>query len=871
MDVKNIGVKDDMECILCGRCTSACKKDSLKLGYRFTGAGVKGLALLLPIILISSSMLVIGVYNGGYERTDAINAIPCLGCLALDPKSPEGWFAVEDLPDFIMEPLADGPVIIDYRTTVCAACDEMDPHVHALAEEYEGRVHFIMHPENFENLDDYAPDSIEYQSYFIFDVKGSGTEITGVPLFPIITYRADENGTVGIYFKVFYGSSADGGITQKANIAQALDEAVELHDLYGGGTVYYSGEQTPFVELFVAMDCVNCPKSEEALLDIIEEDDYVNFVSYVGDAPGESGAQALEREYYLAEKVNLSVIGRPWAVFGGGPEFELGALSQAAVTQIYRDKIKTTYLEPLNVSITGNLIDNTNNLHLNISVAHDDNNTQSLRVQVFVLEVKSRWLNHYTHHPIPYAVVDIPVNDTHDIAGGTIQDLSFTWTGTNDLSYSELRISNLATMVVVWKGDNQVTSKIIESGVPEFLWMISTDTVQSALPTNTANYTLAIHNDRGTPMTVNLSAMSVPSSLIINISQSSVTIPANSKIEVPITATGTSTAIGDSPSFMIHAEDVTDTTLSSTVTFQMEVKGDIAPPVIVNVEHTPETLNADQLVEISATVGDNVGIESVVVQYYSCDDLACSPTFTVPMILESGKYVHDEDIMPRELFHNIFHYWIIAEDTSGNIARTYEYNVTVTPVETPHDHEGDVGGTSIYNTWGIGLIIIFAMVAIGLNLARMRKVPIKDIKPDGSLTETEEEMGEVGSRQWALAMIKYVESQVEDGKRIGAEFSEVENLLSGARMMVVSGTHEDAYDLLNQCSEDAGQRILDYERLASTIQNVEIEIKAAQDNGKDTTEAKSLLKLARHYQAEGDYTIALRNAKKSIEALTTKK
>lgn len=139
-----------------------------------------------------------------------------------------------------------------------------------------------------------------------------------------------------------------------------------------------------------------------------------------------------------------------------------------------------------------------------------------------------------------------------------------------------------------------------------------------------------------------------------------------------------------------------------------------------------------------------------------------------------------------------------------------------------------------------------------------------------SITTVEEEHEE-DARQRALAMIEYIETQVERGKRIGTDFTEVENLLLGARMMIGSGNYGDAIELINQCSKEAGQRILDHEVLTNTIRKAEMEIKTAEENGKDTTEAKNLLKLARHYQEDGDYRLGLSNAKKSIEALTAKK
>lgn len=126
-------------------------------------------------------------------------------------------------------------------------------------------------------------------------------------------------------------------------------------------------------------------------------------------------------------------------------------------------------------------------------------------------------------------------------------------------------------------------------------------------------------------------------------------------------------------------------------------------------------------------------------------------------------------------------------------------------------------------------------------------------------------------RQKALEMIGYIESQIEQGKRIGAKFSEVEGLLEGAKMMLDSGSYEDASEMINQASQMAGQARLDYDVLTNTIKKSEKEIHDAEQAGKNVEEPKRLLKLARYHKTEGSYSMGVSYAKRSIETLTKKK
>ena len=127
------------------------------------------------------------------------------------------------------------------------------------------------------------------------------------------------------------------------------------------------------------------------------------------------------------------------------------------------------------------------------------------------------------------------------------------------------------------------------------------------------------------------------------------------------------------------------------------------------------------------------------------------------------------------------------------------------------------------------------------------------------------------SRQRLREMIGYLVGQMEQGKRLGTDFTEVESLLLGATMMIDTGSYEDATELINQCSEMAGQRLQNYEILTRTIKKVEIEIRKAGGSDLDASEAKRLLDLARHHKDEGNYKMGASHAKKALETFEEKK
>jgi hypothetical protein len=123
----------------------------------------------------------------------------------------------------------------------------------------------------------------------------------------------------------------------------------------------------------------------------------------------------------------------------------------------------------------------------------------------------------------------------------------------------------------------------------------------------------------------------------------------------------------------------------------------------------------------------------------------------------------------------------------------------------------------------------------------------------------------------AREMLEYLEEQVNHGKAIGVIFSDVEDVLSTARIMLDSGENEDAIEIINQCTQMANKMFSYHQILTVTIRKAEREIQAAHNAGKDVSESGKLLKMARQYMEKGDYRLGIESAKHAIEALGQKK
>ena len=140
----------------------------------------------------------------------------------------------------------------------------------------------------------------------------------------------------------------------------------------------------------------------------------------------------------------------------------------------------------------------------------------------------------------------------------------------------------------------------------------------------------------------------------------------------------------------------------------------------------------------------------------------------------------------------------------------------------------------------------------------------------GAVIVVGDEPGEINGLKRAKDMIEYLEVQILQGKSMGVEFSEVEGLLQGAKMMLDSDILLDAQELIDQAAEMASQRFTEFELLQTNVKRLEKNINDA-ILGDDTNEAENNLKMAKYHQKTGYYRLGNDYAKRGLKLFTEKK
>jgi hypothetical protein len=208
----------------------------------------KLLVLQITLLIIFS-----GAIGGLLTQTEVYNDVfrkivdeLCLSCIKLKPNTIKEYRFLPDSslhPDFVIENLTKGPVILAYRITFCPGCIELEhnvlskvfnttfpdplldnenneiPDLLYLEREFKNtNVTFIHFNTDDENSLDVPPDGIYAKSRHIYDIVGDA----GSPMVVFITYGYN-HGFIEPYYCTLYSIES---------IQECLDLIYESIDLY---------------------------------------------------------------------------------------------------------------------------------------------------------------------------------------------------------------------------------------------------------------------------------------------------------------------------------------------------------------------------------------------------------------------------------------------------------------------------------------------------------------------------------------------------------------------------------------------------------------------------------------------------------------
>jgi len=191
---------------------------------------------LLIVFSVSSGYIFLGTDT--YEHVQStIVSVLCLSCIKLEPKAVLN-FSFETannqpFPDFVLENLSRGPVLLHYRTDACVACDRMDPMVASLFHLSSLDEDFLVTVSEFNGINvtlihinlDHASEQFR-KSYDIYNILGDNG---GVPMFVMITLKYDGIGVRPAY-ATGYGflgeSTPEGG---KQILKKLIEESIAMY------------------------------------------------------------------------------------------------------------------------------------------------------------------------------------------------------------------------------------------------------------------------------------------------------------------------------------------------------------------------------------------------------------------------------------------------------------------------------------------------------------------------------------------------------------------------------------------------------------------------------------------------------------------
>jgi thiol-disulfide isomerase/thioredoxin len=165
------------------------------------------------ILIVSGALAGMFAFTPAYfEVRNGIVLVLCLSCLKLEPKaiSEFTFETVDDVPhpEFILENLSKGPVVLFYSGDACAACDVMYPVIKELLSVEFGKQDMFFDRVIFEGTQiSYIYINIHHtidelrNSQKIYDKDAIG----GIPMFTIVTLGY-EKGIVRPKYTSLYGT-----------------------------------------------------------------------------------------------------------------------------------------------------------------------------------------------------------------------------------------------------------------------------------------------------------------------------------------------------------------------------------------------------------------------------------------------------------------------------------------------------------------------------------------------------------------------------------------------------------------------------------------------------------------------------------------
>ncbi|MCD6469026.1 MAG: hypothetical protein J7L32_06970 [Thermoplasmata archaeon] len=193
---------------------------------------------IVLIITFSSSFGYLFFATDTYEHVQStIVSVLCLSCIKLEPKTVLSFsFETannEPFPDFVLENLSKGVVLLHYRTDACAACDQMDPMVASLFNLTSLEENYLVVTSRFNGVNvtlihinlDHVNENLK-RSYKVYNILGDNG---GVPMFSLITFGYDR-GTVKPAYATGYGFLGEKTPMQgKEVLKQLIEEGVDMY------------------------------------------------------------------------------------------------------------------------------------------------------------------------------------------------------------------------------------------------------------------------------------------------------------------------------------------------------------------------------------------------------------------------------------------------------------------------------------------------------------------------------------------------------------------------------------------------------------------------------------------------------------------